>query len=100
MINSLKYNRQQLGNHRSLFDKENIVTKSSYGKLEKHRELSMFDEVSLEKKLYKYKREQKRRRVKLILGTIVVLVLLIILFPFLVGFIFDDNHITNTIPNL
>lgn len=100
MINSLKYNRLQLGKHRSLFDKENIVTKDTYGLLGKHRELSMFDEVSLEKKLYKYKREQKRRRLKLIVFTIVVLLLLILLFPFLVSFIFDDKHITNSIPNL
>lgn len=89
MILALKNNKR---NRRTAFDKKAANQRSSFGELINHKKMTTYEFAAFQKKVYKEKSLQKRRRIILILITIVTVILILWMIPYVVEAIFDPSY--------
>ena len=86
MITSLKNNKR---NRKTAFDKK--IASGGFGEFVDHKKMKTYEFAEFQKKMFKQKRIQKKKRIQFYIITLIIVILFILLTPYLLDFTFSDT---------
>ena len=81
MITTLKNNRIQKGERKTLYDRDNVFSKGTYGEMDDHKQMKSHEFATFQKE--QFIKRAKERKNDIILKTVVVLITLMLVLLFL-----------------
>ena len=90
MMESLRFNRQQKAERKTIYDRKDENLRGVYGKLKDHRKLKSHEFAAFQKKLFKRRlREEKSDRRTVLLALLIAVVIVILFLVFVYNYDFS-----------